>query len=72
MRVRAFSLFHASQINGILAYVPPTVAGATWRAPKAAEIIITNSSAVVRINGERAFYSPATDHLQIPPPSPRR
>src|SRR5580704_11460026 len=67
--LRAFTLFHASQIDFIPAYVPPTVAEAPWRAPEAAEIIITNSGAVVRIGGERAFYSPATDHIQIPPPS---
>jgi antirestriction protein ArdC len=65
--LRAFTLFHASQIDGIPAYVPPTVAEAPWRAPEAAEIILANSRAVVRIGGERAFYSPGTDHIQMPP-----
>lgn len=65
--LRAFTLFHASQIDGIPAYVPPTVAEAPWRAPEAAEIILANSGAVVRIGGERAFYSLATDHIQMPP-----
>jgi antirestriction protein ArdC len=67
--LRAFSLFHASQIDGIPAYVPPTIAEAPWRAPEAAEIILANSGAVVRIGGDRAFYSPATDHIQMPPPA---
>lgn len=67
--LRAFTLFHASQIEGIPDYIPPTVAEAPWRAPEAAEIILANSRAVVRIGGERAFYSPATDHIQIPPQS---
>ncbi|HME21502.1 MAG TPA: zincin-like metallopeptidase domain-containing protein [Acetobacteraceae bacterium] len=67
--LRAFTLFHASQIDGISAYVPPTVAEAPWRAPEAAEIILANSGAVVRIGGERAFYSPTTDHIQLPPQS---
>jgi antirestriction protein ArdC len=40
-----------------------------WRAPEAAEIIRANSRAVVRSGGERAFYSPATDHIQMPPQS---
>ena len=48
-------------------YVPPTIEEAPWRAPEAAEIILANSGAVVRIGGERAFYSPATDHIQMPP-----
>ena len=38
-----------------------------WRAPEAAEIILANSGAVVRIGGDRAFYSPTTDHIQMPP-----
>jgi antirestriction protein ArdC len=65
--LRAFSLFHASQIDGIPDFIPPTIEEAPWRAPEAAEIILANSGAVVRIGGEKAFYSPATDHVQIPP-----
>src|SRR6202790_890121 len=65
--LRAFTLFHASQIEGVPDYVPPTIEEAPWRAPEAAEIILANSGAIVRYGGERAFYSPATDHLQMPP-----
>jgi antirestriction protein ArdC len=65
--LRAFTLFHASQIDGIPSYVPPTVAEAPWRAPEAAEIILANSRAIIRIGGERAFYSRGTDHIQMPP-----
>ena len=65
--LRAFTLFHASQIDGIPDYVPPTIEEAPWRAPEAAEIIIANSGAVVRFGGDRAFYSPTTDHIQMPP-----
>jgi antirestriction protein ArdC len=65
--LRAFALFHASQIEDIPPYVPPTVEEAPWRAPKAAEIILAGSGAVVRFGGEKAFYSPATDHIQMPP-----
>jgi antirestriction protein ArdC len=67
--LRAFSLFHASQIEGIPDYIPPTIEEAPWRAPEAAEIIVANSGAVVRFGGDRAFYSPATDHIQLPPRS---
>jgi antirestriction protein ArdC len=65
--LRSFSLFHASQIDGIPEFVPPTIEEAPWRAPEAAEIIIANSGAVVRFGGEKAFYSPSTDHIQMPP-----
>ncbi len=65
--LRAFTLFHASQIEGIPDYAPPTIDEAPWRAPEAAEIILANSGAVLRTGGERAFYSPVTDHIQMPP-----
>ena len=65
--LRAFTLFHASQIDGVSDFVPLTVEEAPWRAPDAVETIIANSGAVVRIGGDRAFYSPGTDHIQMPP-----
>ena len=65
--LRAFTLFHASQIEGLPDFTPPTLEDAPWRAPEAAETIIANSGAVVRIGGDRAFYSPGTDHIQMPP-----
>src|SRR5271165_7244768 len=65
--LRAFTLFHASQIDGIAPYTPPGLEEAPWRAPDAAETIARNSRAVIRIGGERAFYSPGTDHIQMPP-----
>ena len=65
--LRAFTLFHASQIEGVPDYVPPTVQEAPWRAPGAVETIIDNSGAVIRTGGDRAFYSPSTDHIQMPP-----
>ncbi len=65
--LRAFTLFHASQIEDIPPYVPPTVEEAPWRAPEAAETILAGSGAVLRFGGDRAFYSPPTDHIQMPP-----
>jgi antirestriction protein ArdC len=65
--LRAFTLFHASQIDGIPDFAPPGAAEAPWRASDAAETIVTNSGVTVRIGGERAFYALATDHIQMPP-----
>ena len=65
--LRSFNLFHASQIDGVPDYRPPTLEEAPWREPEAAAIIARNSRAVIRTGGERAFYSPSTDHVQIPP-----
>ena len=65
--LRSFTLFHASQIDGIPSYMPPTIEEAPWREPEAAAIIADNSGAVIHIGGDRAFYSPSTDHIQLPP-----
>ena len=51
--LRAFSLFHASQIEGIAPYEPPTVQEAPWRAPDAVEVIMAKSGAAVRIGGDK-------------------
>jgi antirestriction protein ArdC len=65
--LKHYAVFHASQIDGIPVYKAPTVEEAPWTRPEAADIILKNSAAVVRIGGDRAFYSPSTDHIQLPP-----
>jgi antirestriction protein ArdC len=65
--LKHYAVFHASQIEGIPAYKAPAVDEAPWTRPEASDIILRNSAAVVRIGGDRAFYSPSTDHIQLPP-----
>jgi antirestriction protein ArdC len=66
--LKAYSVFSmGSQIDGVPPYAPPTVEEAPWTKPDAAQTIIANSRAVVRVGGDRAFYSPSTDHIQLPP-----
>ena len=65
--LRSFTLFNASQIDGIPPYIAPDVEEAPWREPEAAATIARNSEAVIRVGGERAFFSPSTDHIQMPP-----
>lgn len=65
--LKAYSVFHASQVDGIPLYVPPDRTAAPWRRPEAADTILKNSGAVIRTGGERAYYSPGTDHIQLPP-----
>lgn len=65
--LKHYAVFHASQIEGVPAYKPPGVDEAPWTRPEAADIILKNSRAIIRIGGDRAFYSPATDHIQLPP-----
>jgi antirestriction protein ArdC len=65
--LRAFTVFNGSQIEGIPEFVAPTIEEAPWRRFDAADIILRNSGAVVRIGGDQAFFSPSTDHIQLPP-----
>jgi antirestriction protein ArdC len=65
--LRHYPVFHASQIEGIPPYTPPSIEPAPWQSNEAADIIIRNAGITMRIGGDRAFYSPTTDHIQIPP-----
>lgn len=65
--LRLFTVFHASQVDGLPPFRPPGIAEAPWRAPEAGAAILRRSGAAVRVGGGRAFYSPATDHIQLPP-----
>jgi len=67
--LKHYPVFHASQIDGIPPYKVPSIEEAPWTRPEAADIIMKNSGAVIRIGGDRAFYSPSTDHIQLPPES---
>ena len=65
--LKHYAVFHASQIDGVPDYKAPGVDEAPWTRADAAEIIMRYSGAVIRIGGDRAFYSPVTDHIQLPP-----
>jgi antirestriction protein ArdC len=65
--LRSFTVFHASQIDGIPAFTPPAAEDTPWRRPDAVDTILRNSKAVIRIGGDRAFYSPASDTIHLPP-----
>ncbi len=54
-------------IEGIPPHVAPTFEEAPWTRPEAADIILRNSGVRLCVGGDRAFYSPATDHIQLPP-----
>jgi antirestriction protein ArdC len=67
--LRAFTVFNGSQIEGIPDYVAPSVTDESWRRPEATDIILRNSKAVIKFGGDRAFYSPSLDFIQLPPSS---
>ena len=62
---RTFTVFHASQIEGILDYVPPEIN--IIEAHEKAEKIIVDSGANIVFGGGETFYSPSDDYIQMPP-----
>jgi len=68
--LRAYPIFHAAtQIDGVPPYVAPGIEEAPWRAPEATETILHNSGAVIREGGDKAFYAPSQNLIQLPPKS---
>ena len=65
--LRTFSVFHASQIEGIPELAPAVATKAVAERIEDVEIIVQESGVPVRIGGDRAFYSPTFDIIQIPP-----
>jgi antirestriction protein ArdC len=66
--LRSFTVFNAAQIDGLpdgLTAVPATPEG--WTPASAAEALLERSGADIRHGGDRAFYSPAQDFIQLPP-----
>lgn len=63
------SVFHASQIEGIPEYVPPTKPE-DWNPVAQAENILKGSGAKIHHDQfDRAFYRPSTDAIHLPPVS---
>jgi antirestriction protein ArdC len=65
--LRSYGVFHASQIDGINEYAPPTLEQSPWSRPDEVQTILDYSGVALRTGGEKAFYSPSTDHIQLPP-----
>jgi len=65
--LRGFTVFHASQVQGMPDYQAPTLKDAPWRKPEAPELIVAASGVPVRIGGDRAYYDPACDSIRMPP-----
>jgi antirestriction protein ArdC len=66
--LRPSTIFHASQIDGIPARPGTQIPKPTWEPPEVVRLIATEGRAEIRIGGPQAFYSPLSDHIQMPPP----
>jgi antirestriction protein ArdC len=67
--LRTFTVFNAAQVDGLegLIEAPSTPEG--WSPVAAAEELLARSGAVIRYGGDRAFYRPSDDVIQLPLPA---
>ena len=61
---RVYTVFHASQIDGIGEYIPPEIN--EIESHERAEEIISDSGADIRYGGGEAYYRPSEDYIQLP------
>jgi antirestriction protein ArdC len=65
--LRAYVAFHASQLDGIPELGEPEAPKPVAERIVDADLIVKGSGVRVAIGGDRAFYAPSTDHIQMPP-----
>ena len=68
--LKRFTVFNANQCEDVPAEIaPPLVPLAKNLILPQAEAVIRATGADIRIGGDRAFYVPSADYIQVPPPS---
>ena len=68
--LKRFTVFNADQCNGLPADIAPApVPLDEHLILQQAEALIRATGAEIRIGGDRAFYVPSADYIQVPPPS---
>jgi antirestriction protein ArdC len=69
--LKRFTVFNADQCEGLSADIspPPSVADHDDLILPQAEALIRATGADIRIGGDKAFYVPGADFIQVPPPS---
>jgi antirestriction protein ArdC len=67
--LKAYTVFNVAQIEGLPDRYYAELAPAEERHERIAraEVFFANTRAVIRHGGGKAFYAPASDHVQMPP-----
>ncbi|MGX7744026.1 ArdC family protein [Rhodopseudomonas parapalustris] len=67
--LKAYTVFNVAQVDGLAEhyYTPAVVVSDPITRIEHADRFFANTGALIRHGGDRAFYSPATDHVQMPP-----
>ena len=67
--LRAYTVFHASQVDGVPELGAPKAAKPVPERIADADLIVKASGVRVEIGGDRAYYAPSSDHIRMPPDS---
>jgi antirestriction protein ArdC len=68
--LKAYTVFNCDQIEGLPeSYCAPDPVSGPLEHCEHADRFFDNTGAVVRYGGNQAYYSPPTDHIQLPEPS---
>lgn len=65
--LKTFTVFHASQMDGIPAWTRPAPMEPTWQAPETVKAMLTASGVKLHVGGTEASYSLARDLIRLPP-----
>jgi antirestriction protein ArdC len=61
--LKSYSVFNADQIGG---YTPPVVTAKPFNSIAALEALATDTGAIIKHGGDKAFFSPSGDFIQMP------
>ena len=68
--LRSFTVFNAAQVDNLPAALSTTpTPPEDWSPIEAADALLAQSGADIRHGGDRAFYRPVDDVIQLPPPA---
>lgn len=65
--LRYFTVFNVEQVEGLPERLTPVFPTHEWDPLLAAETLLTNSGARIQHGGNRAYYRPSDDVIQLPP-----
>ena len=65
--LRNFTVFNVDQVDGLPKSLKPTLPQHEWDPLVAAETLLNNSRAHIQHGGNKAYYRPSDDVIQLPP-----
>src|SRR5512137_799974 len=64
--LRTYTVFNVAQLNDLPAHLLPAPAPVEWEPEAAAEDVLIRSQVEIRYGGDRAYYRPDGDFIQLP------